>query len=278
MKPIRWHKSKTNNTVIKMTESTFCTLQPIDSILLITINRPQLRNALHPPASRELADIFKDFQNNKNYRVAIITGSGGEAFCAGNDVKFSANATLEEMALPREGFGGLTAFFDRTKPVIAAVNGMAFGGGFEIALSADLIIASQSATFALPEPKIGLAALGGGIHRLSRQIPYKKAVEILLTGKKVTAVEGERLGFVNSVVSPNQLIDKSIEMARQIINCSPVAIDVTMTALYQGQQCQTLLDTMKSDYRLAKRIYNSKDFKEGLKAFAEKRKPQWPGE
>lgn len=260
---------------MKMTEPQFCSVESKDSILFITINRPELRNALHPPASKELAEIFKAFQADKLHRVAIITGEGNEAFCSGNDVKFSSTASLAEMTLPREGFGGLTAFFDRTKPVIAAVNGMAMGGGFEIALAADIIIASNNAFFALPEPKIGLAAIGGGIHRLSRQIPYKKAVEMLLTGRKVGAEEGEKLGFVNTVVDLNELMSKSIEMANRIIACSPVSIDVTMTALYQGQKCQTLLETMKSDYGLVKRIYTSPDFKEGISAFAEKRKPIW---
>ena len=150
-----------------MTSPQFCKVDSKDAILTVTINRPELRNALHPPASKELAEIFKEFQADKKHRVAIITGVGDEAFCSGNDVKFSATASLAEMVLPREGFGGLTAFFGRTKPVIAAINGLAMGGGFEMALAADMIIASNSAQFALPEPKIGLAALGGGDPSLS---------------------------------------------------------------------------------------------------------------
>lgn len=258
-----------------MTSPQFCKVDSKDAILTVTINRPELRNALHPPASKELAEVFKEFQADKKHRVAIITGVGDEAFCSGNDVKFSATASLAEMALPREGFGGLTAFFGRTKPVIAAINGLAMGGGFEMALAADMIIASNSAQFALPEPKIGLAALGGGIHRLARQIPYKKAVEILLTGRKVSAEEGERLGFVNQVTEPLELLEQAVEMANRIIACSPISIDVTMTALNQGEACQTMLETMKSDYGLVKRIYTSPDFKEGVSAFAQKRKPVW---
>ena len=260
-----------------MGEYHYCSVDVIDSILVVTIDRPQLRNALHPAASWELATLFKDFQDDHRYRVAIITGAGEDAFCAGNDVKFSATATLEEMRLPRQGFGGLTSFGDRTKPVIAAVNGIAYGGGFEIALAADIIVASASATFALPEPRIGLAALGGGIHRLSRQIPYKKAVEMLLTGRAVGSLEGEQLGFVNHVVEPGQLLQKRLAVAADIIRCSPVALEVTLTALREGQQCQPLTEAMKNDYRLAGRIYKSADFKEGLRAFAEKRTPQWPG-
>ena len=258
-----------------MTSPQFCKVDSKDAILTVTINRPELRNALHPPASKELAEIFKEFQADKKHRVAIITGVGDEAFCSRNDVKFSATASLAEMVLPREGFGGLTAFFGRTKPVIAAINGLAMGGGFEMALAADMIIASNSAQFALPEPKIGLAALGGGIHRLARQIPYKKAVEILLTGGKVSAEEGERLGFVNQVTEPNELLGQAVDMANRIIACSPISIDVTMTALNQGETCQTMLETMKSDYGLVKRIYTSPDFKEGVTAFAQKRKPVW---
>ncbi len=256
----------------------YCSVETQGSVLIITINRPTLHNALHPPANRELAALFSDFQVDKSLRVAIITGGGDHAFCAGNDVKFSATASLEEMKLPEQGFGGLTSFFERSKPVIAAVNGFAYGGGFEIALAADLIIASENAKFALPEPKIGLAALGGGIHRLSRQIPYKKAVEMLITGKSVSAEEGLELGFVNQVCNPEDLMECSLAMASRIEACSPVSIDVTMSALAHGQDSASLVEASKNDTRLAKKLFTSKDFSEGVKAFAEKRKPVWPGE
>ena len=255
----------------------YCSTELRGDVLIIIINRPDLHNALHPPASKELAKVFRAFQADKKIRVAIITGSGTTAFCAGNDVKYSASATLEEMKLSDEGFGGLTSFFKRSKPVIAAVNGIAYGGGFEIALAADIIIASDTAKFALPEPKIGLAAIGGGIHRLSRQIPYKRAVEMLLTGKSVSAAEGFDLGLVNEVCATDQLMIRSLKMAHKIEACSPVSIEVTMEALSQGQNL-SLAQAQHNDYKQAKRIFTSKDFTEGVSAFAEKRKPNWSSE
>lgn len=260
-----------------MSNYEYCQAESRSEVLLVTLNRPEVKNALHPPAHRELAEIFRDFQSNSAYRVAIITGAGDDAFSAGNDVKFSATATMEEMALPAEGFAGLTSFSDRTKPVIAAVNGFAYGGGFEIALASDLIVASATAKFALPEPKIGLAALAGGIHRLTRQIPYKKAMQMLMTGMSVSAVEGERFGFVNAVVAPEELIDASLEIAHQIAACSPVSIDITMRALKAGQQCLTPEELLDVDTKFAHQIIASHDFREGIAAFAEKRKPNWQG-
>jgi len=260
-----------------MSNPKFCNFEVNGEVLIIEINRPEMRNAIHAPASRELAGIFRDFQNNSDLRVAIITGSGDEAFCAGNDVKYSATATLDEMKLPEEGFGGLTSFYDRSKPVVAAVNGFAFGGGFEMALAADLIIASENASFALPEPKIGLAALGGGIHRLARQIPYKKAVEMLITGKRVSAKEAMDLGFVNDVARADELMEQSLALANKIIACSPVSIDITMQSLAYGQEGHSWEKLQQNDYRLARTIFTSQDFKEGVQAFAEKRKPKWTG-
>ncbi len=255
----------------------FCEVDVYEHVLLVTINRPKARNALHPPASHELAEVFRSFQANPDLRVAIITGKGSDAFCAGNDLKFSATASLQEMKLPDEGFGGLTSFRARSKPVIAAVNGAAYGGGFEIALAADIILASESAKFALPEVKVGMAALGGGIHRLAEQIPYKKAVEMLITGQSVDAQEGHRLGFVNQVCAPDQLLDAAMSKASQIAQCSPVSIDVTLTALQNGRDQLPQAELQKLDYSLAKKIFKSQDFIEGAKAFAEKRPPKWPG-
>lgn len=259
----------------KLPDTEYCSVEHKDEILLITIDREASLNSLHPPASYELASIFSWFESDSDTRVAIISGSGSKSFCSGNDVKFAATASLSEMRLPKQGFGGLTSAFDRKKPIIAAVNGIAFGGGFEIALACDLIVASDSATFALPEPKIGLAALGGGIHRLARQMPYKKAVELLLTGNKVTASEALELGFVNRVCKQAELIDESLTLARLIARCSPTAIEVTMEALSYSMSNPDLAQNRKHDYELAKKIFTSPDYKEGLKAFSEKRTPSW---
>ena len=164
----------------------------------ITINRPEVYNAVHPPLSRELHEIWNDFLKDPDLWVAILTGEGDKAFSAGNDLKYSAQAAQYRVNQPASGFAGLTNRFDRTKPIIAAVNGFAMGGGMETALSCDIIIASENAKFALPS-KVGYAA-AGGVQRLSRQIGKKAAVEIMLTGRSVGTEEALALGIVNQVV------------------------------------------------------------------------------
>ncbi|MCX8498030.1 MAG: enoyl-CoA hydratase-related protein, partial [Caulobacteraceae bacterium] len=149
---------------------------PITTIIL---NRPDVMNALHSEAHFELHEVFNDFSADPDQWVGIVTGAGDRAFSAGNDLKHQA--TGGKMGSPPSGFAGLTSRFDLTKPLIAAVNGVAMGGGFEIALACDLIIASDKAVFALPEPKVGLAALAGGLHRLPRQIGLKRAMGMILT-------------------------------------------------------------------------------------------------
>src|SRR5579859_7291729 len=169
----------------------FSTVERDGRITLITLNRPQVLNALHPPAHLELAAIFDEFSADPTQWVAILTGSGKRAFCAGSDLKVPpASDTRVQGLAPGAGFGGLTARFDLNKPVIAAVNGLAMGGGFELALACDLIVAAENATFALPEPKVGLAALAGGLLRLPRQIGLKQAMGLILTGRRVSAAEG----------------------------------------------------------------------------------------
>jgi enoyl-CoA hydratase/carnithine racemase len=158
-------------------------------LMIVTINRPEVYNACHPMANEELVAAFDEFHANPELWVAIITGAGDQAFCAGNDLKYHAELqakTGKRPVHPAKGFGGLTNRYDLEKPVIAAVNGFAMGGGFEIALACDIIVASaENATFALPEPRVGLAAGAGGMQRLSRMIPLKKAMGMMLTGRRV---------------------------------------------------------------------------------------------
>ena len=167
-------------------------------ITIITLSRPEVYNALHTDAHFELNKVFDDFSADPEQWVAIVTGAGDKAFCAGNDLKWQAAGG--KRGWDTGGFAGLTSRFDCDKPIIAAVNGVAMGGGFEIALACDLIIASENATFALPEPRVGLAALAGGVHRLPRQIGLKRAMGMILTARHVSAKEGLELGFVNEVV------------------------------------------------------------------------------
>lgn len=246
-------------------------------ICVVTINRPDVMNALHRPANLELEKVFDEFAADPDLWVAILTGAGDRAFSAGNDLKYQAQG--HDTTHPRTGFAGLTARFDLNKPVIAAVNGLALGGGFEIALACDLIIASENAFFALPEPRVGLAATAGGLLRLPRQVPLKHALGIILTARRVTAAEGAALGFVNEVVPPGQAVAAAKRWAQQIVEGSPMSIRASKELVYRGLDA----DSFESAYRDQRRhpaveaLYASEDCREGPRAFAEKRKPQWTG-
>jgi len=255
-----------------MTE--FCLVEKKDHIVTVTINRPDRLNALHPPANAELGEVFDEFAADDDAWVAIITGAG-RGFSAGNDLRYQAEGG-KRVPTPR-GFGGLTSRFDLTKPVIAAVNGVAMGGGFEIALACDLIIASEKALFALPEPKVGLAALAGGLNRLPRQIGPKRALGMILTGRHVAAEEGQELGFVNEVVPHDDLLAAATRWAEQISACAPLSIRASKDVVYRSLSMASLEESMKAQYDSVKAMVSSEDFVEGPKAFAEKRAPNWKG-
>src|SRR5881227_2757018 len=197
-------------------------------ITIVTLSRPEVYNALHIDAHFELNKLFDDFSADPEQWVAIVTGAGDKAFCAGNDLKWQAAGG--KRGWDKGGFGGLTSRFDCDKPLIAAVNGVAMGGGFEIALACDLIIASENARFALPEPHVGLAALAGGVHRLPRTIGLKRAMGMMLTGRHVPAREGYELGFVTAVVPERQALAEAKKWAVQILECSPMSIRATKQA------------------------------------------------
>ena len=232
-------------------------------------------NALHPPANFELEKVFDDFAADPELWVAILTGAGERAFSAGNDLKFQASAG-GRLEIPRTGFAGLTSRFGNPKPVIAAVNGVAMGGGFEIALACDLVVAAESAVFALPEPRVGLAALAGGIHRLPRQIGLKHAMGMLLTGRRVSAREGQALGFVNEVVPASELLPAARRWAAAILECAPLSVRATKEAALAGLD-RPLPEAMSAHTEGLARMLRSEDFLEGPRAFAEKRPPQWKG-
>jgi enoyl-CoA hydratase/carnithine racemase len=253
----------------------FCKTERDGRALVVTINRPERMNALHSPAHFELSEIFDDFERDPDLWIAILTGEGERAFSAGNDLRWQAEGGTRDR--PATGFGGITERFDRSKPLIAAVNGVAMGGGFELALASDIIIAGENALFALPEPLVGLAALAGGLHRLPRQIPMKQAMGMILTGRRVPAEEGYRLGFVTEVVPEGEAVISALRWAADIEKCSPLSIRASIETVREGQTYASVKDAMGADYPAITRMRESEDFIEGPKAFSEKRPPQWKG-
>jgi crotonobetainyl-CoA hydratase len=245
-------------------------------VTVVTLNRPEVMNALHTPAHFELHDVFDAFAADPEQWVAIVTGAGDRAFSAGNDLKWQAAGG--KRGWNTSGFAGLTARFNCDKPIIAAVNGVAMGGGFETALACDLIIASENAMFALPEPRVGLAALAGGLHRLPRQIGMKRAMGMILTGRHVTAREGFDLGLVNAVVPKGKALDAGMRWAQTICQNSPMSIQASKQTINKGMNVsleQAIAE--QRDYPAVQAMIGSADYIEGPKAFAEKRPPHWQG-
>ncbi|MFP6626207.1 MAG: enoyl-CoA hydratase-related protein [Deltaproteobacteria bacterium] len=244
-------------------------------VFTVTINRPEVMNALHPPAQQEMAVAWDFFAETEDLWVGIVTGAGPRAFSAGNDLKYTAEHK-GSLSFPSSGFGGLTNRFDLTKPIIAAVGGVALGGGFEIALASDIIVASENASFGLPEPRVGLAALAGGMHRLPRQIGLKNAMALMLTGRHIDAAEAMRLGLVQEVCAPDQLMERALAWAEEICQCAPLSIRASKESAMGGLG-HTLKEAMGLNFDSLGRLFSSEDFVEGPRAFAEKRKPQWKG-
>ena len=255
----------------------FLTTEVNGHVLEVIINRPDVMNALHPPSHAEFDEVWNEFSQNDDLWVGIVTGAGDRAFSAGNDLKYQASGG-DRSGMPSTGFAGLTSRFNLNKPIIAAVNGVSMGGGFEIALACDLIIASDNARFALPEPKVGLAALAGGMQRLPRQIGMKNAMGMMLTGRHVGAEEAKELGIVNEVVPQADLMDTARKWAKDIEACSPMSIRATKQVAYQSLDESDLEKSMQNEnYSAVGDLLKSEDFVEGPVAFAEKRAPEWKG-
>ncbi len=243
-----------------------------EHIATITLNRPEVMNALHPPCHVELDSVFDDFAADGDTWVAILTGAGDKAFSAGNDLKWTAEHGVP--TLPKTGFAGLTRRFDLVKPLIAAVNGFALGGGFEIALACDLIIAAEHAKFGVPEPRVGLMAAAGGVHRLPRMIPQKLAMGMMLTGRHISAAEAARIGLVNEVVPAKDLMATAERWAREISECSPLSVQASKQAALQSLHL-SVEQALETHLEAEKKLWASEDAKEGPLAFAQKRKPVW---
>lgn len=250
----------------------------LEGVLTITLDRPKA-NAINVATSRALYAAFAQLQNDPSLRVGIITGTG-RFFSAGWDL----NAATEGEAIDADhgpgGFAGLTEFFGLGKPVIAAVNGLAFGGGFELALAADLIVACDTAEFALPEVKLGMVADSGGVLRLPRRLPRAIATELLLTGRRMPAAEASSWGLVNRVVPSDALLTTAQEIAAQMVQAAPLALAAVKEILRdtEAQTVSQAYGTLRSgalpQYRS---MLRSNDAREGPLAFSEKRAPRWSG-
>ncbi|MDR5770897.1 MULTISPECIES: enoyl-CoA hydratase-related protein [unclassified Caballeronia] len=255
----------------------FCRYEVEGPLLILTIDRPEVLNALHPQAHRELAEAFDRYAADASLRVAIVTGAGERAFCVGTDLK--ALAASGDHTKPATGFAGITHRFDLYKPLIAAVNGLCLGGGMEILAACDLGVAADHAQFGLPEPRVGLAALGGGLlQRLPRQIGMKDAMGLVLTGNRISADEARRIGLLNEVVPAAELMKRARALAEDILACAPLAVQASKQVMLQSLAQANLAATLHEDYPLARRMLDSDDAREGPKAFAEKRKPNWTGQ
>jgi len=244
-------------------------------IAYVTINRPERLNALHVHAHHEMYRAFCDFRDDPEIWVAILTGAGDRAFCAGNDLKFSATGGDQGLSGPLGGFGGITREFECWKPIIGAINGYALGGGLELALACDILVASETARFGVPEPHVGREC-DTALRRLPRQIPFKLAMGLIMTGKLIDAQEAYRIGLVNEVVPLNELMNCAEHWAAEILKGAPLSIRCSKQAATLSMDIP-LPQALTTAYPLVTQFRNSGDYVEGPRAFAEKRKPIWTG-
>ena len=248
------------------------------SVLQVTLDRPKA-NAIDVATSRALGDVFAGFRDDPDLRIAIITGAGEKFFCPGWDLKAAADGEAVDSDYGVGGFGGLQELPDLNKPVIAAVNGICCGGGLEWALSADLILAAEHATFALPEINSGTIADAATL-KLPKRIPWHIAMELLFTGRWMDATEAHRWGLVNEVLPSGSLLERAHELAVTLAEGPPLvyAAIKEVSRAAENMRFQDALDGITGKkFSTVDKLYSSEDQLEGARAFAEKRKPQWQG-
>ena len=248
-------------------------------VVLITLDRPKA-NAIDAITSHELGDAFIEFRDDDNLRVAIITGAGNRFFCGGWDLKAASEGEAVDADFGPGGFAGLTELWDLNKPVIAAVNGLAVGGGFELALAADLIIASSNAEFFVPEATLGIIPDSGGVLRLPRRLPKSVAMDMLMTGRRMNVDEAEHYGLVNKSCPQDDLINQALEWGNQISKSAPLSLAAIKSVIRSTEMMdlKDAYDLMRSGKIEAyHKMLNSEDAKEGPLAFSEKRFPKWKG-
>ena len=248
----------------------------------ITINRPEVRNAINTPAHKEWSDLLDHAASDDDVWIVVVTGMGDKAFCAGRDLKYLSqiqHASDEEKKADNDIMKTVVKLierFDYPKPLIAKVNGVALGGGFEVAMACDLVIAADHVEFGLPEPRRGIYAGGGGVHRLPRQVPLKLAMEYLLTGKSMTASRAVEIGIINQAV-PYSELDQAVDaLIDQIMLGAPLSLQATKQAAMRGLD-SSLGEAFYGDYPAVRAMMESDDAREGPRAFSEKRTPEWKG-
>jgi crotonobetainyl-CoA hydratase len=250
-----------------------------DGVLTVTLDRPKA-NAVNAPTSLALYDAFARLESDPDLRVGIVTGAGERFFCAGWDLKAAAAGEEVDADHGPGGFAGLTELHHRSKPVIAAVNGLALGGGFELALAADLVVAVEHAEFGLPETGLGIIPDAGGVLRLPRRLPRALALELLLTGRRLTADEALERGLANQVVPADQLLSAAHALAARVVRSAPLAVAAVLEVI-----AATEAGSVEAGYRLMRSgrltaypaMLGSEDAREGPAAFTERRPPEWKG-
>jgi crotonobetainyl-CoA hydratase len=252
-------------------------VERIGHVMVITLNRPDARNAVNAELASALGDAVELLSGDDDYRVAVLTGEG-KAFCAGMDLKaLAAGEPVIPTDRPERGFAGFVQNFS-SKPIIAAINGYALGGGLEIALACDIIVMSESATLGLPEVVRGLFAAAGGVPRIAQQIPVKIAQRMVLTGELMNAAEAARWGIANEVVAPDEVLRTALDIAHKIAANAPLGVQASKRLIARGQTESTwdpaIWKAIGADLDA---VFSSEDAREGSTAFIEKRAPAWRG-
>lgn len=249
----------------------------LGATLLVTIDRPKV-NAINASTSQALYNTFASFEADRSLRVAVVTGFGQRFFSAGWDLKAADAGEPHDADHGPGGFAGLTEYFNRTKPVIAAVNGSALGGGVELFLAADFAVASEEARFSFPEAKLGILPDAGGMSRIPQMLPRARALELLITGREFTPSEARDWGLLNRVVAADAVLPAALELAADIARAAPLSVEAILrgASIVRGLDERDAFAALRS-IRLIAEIVHSKDAAEGVRAFAERRAPVWTG-